>query len=603
MPNHWLRAVGDAHGQVVGDPGDGERDQPQERAAVDEDQQEGDDGGRGVEQRAVQGVVDLTGVGGEGAGAADLDAQAVSAVGDPPYVVDECVAGLLVLTGLGGGDRVHEGGAVLGRDAGRTVRERVRGRDLGDLVGGGGPVGGGQSGVAVVDDDHLGGLAARQPVLDLRDLGRVGARRQVVDGPVPLHVRQVRGERRGDRQYGDPQSEHQPGNHPAPPGARRPVCPCCPHESGLLRSGCLVAVPPDSRRPSADASDARASRRLLPRVTRGARYSPGSNGEEHGGRTVRPAAKSTVPRAKRPHGRDGQGTMGGTTHRCPSRPKRTSMAAWSTRTAASTDRDQLIALLTDSCDTAVIPAPALIDEAVESRWVRVAEREGTLVGCLVAEAPSPGHVRVVVIAVRSDSRRQGVAARLLSETVRACSGRADETPLVSVLADPRDVALSRLLLGCGFLGTRLLRSSGPGTAVHLHYQHKSRVAYLDPDARHLVPVGDQEQLAESLAPSDHAVTAVVPPGRRAGIRDSEVRAGRSGRAAVRRGGGRDRLRRVDPRRHHLPPRFRLHVDPFPGRRASAPHRGDVQHGALPDPLRERLRRTRPDPFETPSGGS
>ncbi|MFE1106498.1 GNAT family N-acetyltransferase [Streptomyces rochei] len=188
------------------------------------------------------------------------------------------------------------------------------------------------------------------------------------------------------------------------------------------------------------------------------------------------------------------------------------MAAWSTRTAASTDRDQLIALLTDSCDTAVIPAPALIDEAVASRWVRVAEREGTLVGCLVAEAPSPGHVRVAVIAVRSDSRRQGVAARLLSETVRACSGRADETPLVSVLADPRDVALSRLLLGCGFLGTRLLRSSGPGTAVHLHYQHKSRVAYLDPDARHLVPVGDQEQLAESLAPSDHAVTAVVPLG-------------------------------------------------------------------------------------------
>jgi hypothetical protein len=55
-----------------------------------------------------------------------------------------------------------------------------------------------------------------------------------------------------------------------------------------------------------------------------------------------------------------------------------------------------------------------------------------------------------------------------------------------------------------------MRGSGPDASVHVHYQHKSRVAYLDPDARHLVPVRDQDQLAESLAPSDHAVTALVP---------------------------------------------------------------------------------------------
>ncbi|MFE9770759.1 hypothetical protein ACFYOV_03565 [Streptomyces sp. NPDC005931] len=57
-----------------------------------------------------------------------------------------------------------------------------------------------------------------------------------------------------------------------------------------------------------------------------------------------------------------------------------------------------------------------------------------------------------------------------------------------------------------------MRDSGPGADVRIHYQHKSRVAYLDPDSRHLVPVSDQEQLAESLAPSDHAVTALVPLG-------------------------------------------------------------------------------------------
>ncbi|MFD7767081.1 GNAT family N-acetyltransferase [Streptomyces sp. NPDC059787] len=140
--------------------------------------------------------------------------------------------------------------------------------------------------------------------------------------------------------------------------------------------------------------------------------------------------------------------------------------------------------------------------------MRVAESGGALVGCVVAETPSPGHVRLSAIAVRTSVRRQGLATQLLVETVKA--HRASESPLISALANPGDSALSRLLLTCGFLGTRLMRGSGSG--FHIHYQHKSRVAYLDPDSRHLVPVSDQEQLAESLAPSDHAVTALVPLG-------------------------------------------------------------------------------------------
>ncbi|MFC8101955.1 GNAT family N-acetyltransferase [Streptomyces sp. NPDC057363] len=188
------------------------------------------------------------------------------------------------------------------------------------------------------------------------------------------------------------------------------------------------------------------------------------------------------------------------------------MAAWSIRTAGSQDMARIRSLLTDACDIAVIPSTALLHEAVERRLVRVAESEGALAGCVVAEAPSPGHVRLSVIAVRADLRRQGVAARLLAETVKEFTQRPTEPPLVSVLADVEDPVLSRLLLACGFLGTRLMRGSGPGAAVRIYYQHKSRVAYLDPDARHLVPVGDQEQLAESLAPSDHAVTALVSLG-------------------------------------------------------------------------------------------
>jgi hypothetical protein len=57
-----------------------------------------------------------------------------------------------------------------------------------------------------------------------------------------------------------------------------------------------------------------------------------------------------------------------------------------------------------------------------------------------------------------------------------------------------------------------MRAGGTEDALHLHYQYKARVEYIDPDARHLVSVHAREQLTESLSPSDHAVTALVTLG-------------------------------------------------------------------------------------------
>ncbi|MFE2458268.1 GNAT family N-acetyltransferase [Streptomyces sp. NPDC059402] len=188
------------------------------------------------------------------------------------------------------------------------------------------------------------------------------------------------------------------------------------------------------------------------------------------------------------------------------------MPTWSTRKADASDRAPLQSLLIDSCAASVIPSSDRLDTAVARGLVRVAETDGVLTGCLVAEAPSEGHVRLSVLAVHPARRRRGVAAQLLADAVRDFSDQQSEPPLISVLADPRDTALSRLFLSCGFLGTRLMRTGGSEEDVRIHYQHKPRIAYVDPDARHLVPVEDREQLAESLAPSDHAVTALLPLG-------------------------------------------------------------------------------------------
>jgi ribosomal protein S18 acetylase RimI-like enzyme len=172
----------------------------------------------------------------------------------------------------------------------------------------------------------------------------------------------------------------------------------------------------------------------------------------------------------------------------------------------------LVTLLSDSYGETAVPPSGYLDAAVAQGTVWLTEHNGTLLGCLVAEAPSRGHVRLAQIAVRAASRRQGVATLLLTETIKALSRQQSTPPLISALADPQDTVSSRLLLSGGFLGPRLMRNSGPGAGVRLHYQHRPRIAYVDPDARHLVPVQDQEQLADSLAPADHAVTSLVPLG-------------------------------------------------------------------------------------------
>ncbi|ALV35805.1 GNAT family N-acetyltransferase [Streptomyces sp. CdTB01] len=188
------------------------------------------------------------------------------------------------------------------------------------------------------------------------------------------------------------------------------------------------------------------------------------------------------------------------------------MAAWSTRPAGPADLARLTALLTASCDASAVPSSALLSEALERNLIRVAESEDALVGCIAAEMPSQGHARLLVIAVSDEMRRQGVAARLLGELVSQFMKTSNEPPLVSALAKPEETAVTRLLLASGFIGTRFLRIGDPDGAFSIHYQYKARVEYLDPDARHLVPVRGSEQLRESLAPSDHAVTALVTLG-------------------------------------------------------------------------------------------
>ncbi|MGW1886131.1 GNAT family N-acetyltransferase [Streptomyces sp. NPDC001970] len=139
----------------------------------------------------------------------------------------------------------------------------------------------------------------------------------------------------------------------------------------------------------------------------------------------------------------------------------------------------------------------------------MAEADGALVACAVAEVPSPGHVRLSGIAVCSGMRRQGIASRLLTELLEEVAERPGDQPLISAVVPSTEFDAMWFLLAHGFIGTRVLRAAAPAGDLLIHYQHKLRVEYIDPDARHLVPASAMEQLRESLAPVDHALTGLA----------------------------------------------------------------------------------------------
>jgi ribosomal protein S18 acetylase RimI-like enzyme len=186
------------------------------------------------------------------------------------------------------------------------------------------------------------------------------------------------------------------------------------------------------------------------------------------------------------------------------------MAA-STRTAGPGDLPRVLELAATVHGHAgpAGPAEPALAAAVRDGLISVAEREGVVVGYAILERPLPSHVRLSDIGVHEDHRRLGVASALLDRVLDDARGTEATGGTVSAVADPSRTAVAGLLLSCGFLGTRTMRTGPDGRLLRLYYQHKVRVEYVDPDARHLVPVSDLPQLVDSVAPSDHAVTGLA----------------------------------------------------------------------------------------------
>ncbi len=186
----------------------------------------------------------------------------------------------------------------------------------------------------------------------------------------------------------------------------------------------------------------------------------------------------------------------------------TVMTMVSTRPADPAELPRVRALLESAYGAGPAPSREALEHLLRHGLVRVAEVDGTVAACAAAEAPSPGHMRLCAVAVASGARRRGVGARLVRELLEELPEASGDRPTVSAVVGAGDLDAARFLLACGFIGTRVF-GAGPDGEPRIQYQHKLRVDYVDPDARHLVPAALPEQLTLSLAPDDHAVTGLV----------------------------------------------------------------------------------------------
>jgi hypothetical protein len=209
-----VRPPADRAAQELGEGHRDERYEEEDRAAVDEDQQDEDEQPGGHEQRPVDALEDLYGVGAEAGSAGDLDLQAALVSAHAVANLLDGVADRVALAvGLDVGNDQLAG--AVARDLRRAERRRVpqvQAVELGAIGGDARAILGREAAVAVVDDDDRRQLGALQLLGRLEGLGRLGVAGQERRRLILLVVGELAGHVGGHRAEDDhePDAEHDP---------------------------------------------------------------------------------------------------------------------------------------------------------------------------------------------------------------------------------------------------------------------------------------------------------------------------------------------------------------------------------------------------------
>ncbi|MGC5333624.1 GNAT family N-acetyltransferase [Micromonospora sp. DT62] len=155
-------------------------------------------------------------------------------------------------------------------------------------------------------------------------------------------------------------------------------------------------------------------------------------------------------------------------------------------------------------------APGEIENAVREGRVRVVRLDGQVVGFLRRETPSMHHLYIGALGVHPDRRDQGLGAALLDDLLDiGWAPERRELPSVSTVTSPQNLAMLGLLLSRGFVVRTLMPDYFGPEQDRFYCQYKSRVEYVDPDDRFIVPVKGALQWSALLASESYQITALL----------------------------------------------------------------------------------------------
>ena len=154
-------------------------------------------------------------------------------------------------------------------------------------------------------------------------------------------------------------------------------------------------------------------------------------------------------------------------------------------------------------------APGELRAGLQARQCLVAELDGSIVGYVAHDTPSPDHIYISAVAVDPNHRESGVGGALLDHFLGSLSQTTVATTSISTVTSPNNLPMLRLLCSRNFIVRRQLADYFDPGSKRFYCQLKTRHMFTDPDDRYLVPVGSTASIDRLLEDDAYVITDVL----------------------------------------------------------------------------------------------
>lgn len=156
--------------------------------------------------------------------------------------------------------------------------------------------------------------------------------------------------------------------------------------------------------------------------------------------------------------------------------------------------------------------PNELRRGIANGRILVIEQDGLIAAYLHYELPTRNHAYLSAVAVHPDHRQNGLARDLMQDFMHRVrqSAEMDATSSISTVTSPRNLPMLQFLLANGFIVRTLMDDYFGSGHPRVYCQFKTRVEFVDPDERFIVPADATETVDRFLRDERYVVTSLVP---------------------------------------------------------------------------------------------